>query len=178
MTDPKDCECSWFLIHTKVKQEERTTNNLRAWDIETLSPQIRDWRSNQFTGERCYFVKPLFARYVFARFNFERFFHKVRYARGVQEFVSFGDGPVVVEEEVISLIRSRVGKDGFVTMGSDLEPGDRVLMKEGPLKDITGIFEREMMDSQRVVLLLNTVNYQARVQVERDLLCKVSHLAC
>jgi transcriptional antiterminator RfaH len=185
MNGNSDNDCSWFLIHTKPRQEERTRTNLQAWKVETLSPLTRDWRYNQYSGERSDNVKPLFSGYVFARFNLERLFHKVRYTRGVHELVGFGDGPLVIDDEIIELIRSRIGKDGFVRIGNDLMsgeddlmPGDKVVIKNGVLKDFTGVFEREMKDSERVELLLQTVSYQAHVQVHRNQLRKLSDSEC
>jgi len=163
---------SWFLIYTNPRQEERTSSNLRAWNVETFAPVIREWRHNSFTGEPSVVIKPLFARYVFARFDLESLFHKVRYTRGVNDLVSFGDGPVEIDDEIIQLIQSRVGKDGLVKIGADLKPGDLVTVREGAMKDFTGIFEREMKDSDRVVVLLNTIGYQARLQIDRKLLYK------
>jgi transcriptional antiterminator RfaH len=173
MTDEANDKRSWFLIHTRPRQEDRACSNLRAWQVETFSPQVRQARVNQFTGERTHFVKPLFSRYIFARFNLERLFHKVLYTRGVHELVSFGDGPIEVDESIIAVVRARIGKDGFVGIGEDLKPGHTVMIKDGILKNFTGIFEREMQDSDRVELLLNTVSYQARVQIERNLLRKL-----
>jgi transcriptional antiterminator RfaH len=172
--DTDKSRMAWFLIHTNPRQEERTTTNLRAWNVETFSPLIRERRSNQFSGEVVYVTKPLFGRYVFARFQLSRLFHKVRYTRGVSQLVSFGGDPVEVDNEIIELIRSRIGEDGFVQIGCDLQPGDPVAIREGALKDFTGVFEREMRGSDRVVLLLDAVSYQARVQIERSLLRKVS----
>ena len=169
---------SWFLIHTNPKQEERTSSNLLAWNIETFAPQIREARYSQFTGARSFVVKPLFARYVFARFDLEVLFHKVRYTRGVRDLVSFGNGPVAVDDGIIELIRSRIAKDGFVKTCTDLQPGDVVVVREGALKDFTGIFEREMKDSDRVVVLLNTISYQARLQVDRKVLQKLNNSVC
>jgi transcriptional antiterminator RfaH len=159
----------WLLIHTNPKQEERTTTNLQAWNVETFSPRIKEIRYNQFTGAPTCTVKPLFARYIFARFDVERLFHKVRFTRGVHDLVAFGNGPVEVDNAIIDLIRSRIDEDGFVKIGTDLTPGDTVVVMAGALKDFTGVFERALKDSDRVVVLLNTVNYQARLQIDRDL---------
>jgi transcription elongation factor/antiterminator RfaH len=178
MTNGANNSGSWFLIHTHPKQEERTIRNLEAWSVETLSPLIRDWRYDRFTGERTPIVKPLFSRYVFARFDLYCAFHKIRYARGVHEVVSFGSGPVEIDDAVIDLIRSRIGRDGFVIMDDDLKPGDKIVIKDGVLRDLTGVFERGIKASNRVVLLLNTVNYQARVKIEREYLNKLSASGC
>lgn len=177
MACPLSNKAPWFLIHTNPKQEKRTTSNLRAWNVETFFPQIRDWHYNEFTGERRPNVKPLFSRYIFARFDIDRLYHKVRYTRGVEGLVSFGDGPVEVDDQIIALIRSRVDENEFVKTEMDLQPGDVVMVMGGALKDLTGIFERGVKDSDRVVVLLNTLNYQARLQMDRRLLQKVSDSA-
>jgi transcriptional antiterminator RfaH len=171
-------ERSWFLIHTKPKQEERAISNLRAWNVETLSPQIRDVSYNPFNGVPRYTVKPLFSRYIFVRFNLERLFHKIRYTRGVQGLVGFGDGPTEVDEEIIDFVRCRIGKDGFVSLGDGIKPGDTVLIQDGVFQNLTGVFEREMKDSDRVEVLLDTVLYRARVRIERGMLRKVSDSPC
>jgi transcriptional antiterminator RfaH len=168
---------SWFLIQTNPRQEERTNDNLRAWNVETFYPQIRSYRCNEFSGARQYTVKPLFSRYLFARFNIESMYHKVRYTRGVQGLVSFGSSPVEVDQEIIELIHSRIGEDGFVKIGSELHPGDKVLIKSGIWKDFTGVLEREMKDSDRVIVLLSTINYQARLQIERTIVEKLGEVS-
>jgi transcriptional antiterminator RfaH len=171
-------ERQWFLIHTNPKQEGRTIANLSAWNVETFSPQIREWRYNRSTGERQSEVKLLFSRYVFARFDLEGLFHKVKFTRGVHELVSFGDGPVRVDESIIELIRSRMDEGGLVKTGTDFKAGDVVVVRDGVLKDFTGVFESEMKDSDRVVVLLNTVSYQARLQIDRRLLQKPCEMSC
>jgi len=168
-TEKKSC---WYVVHTHPKQEDRAEFNLQAWKVETFKPSFRERRSHPFTGEPFYVTKPLFTRYIFARFDLESHYHKIRFTRGIHSLVSFGGNPIPVDDEIINAIRSRTGKDGLVKIGGDLRPGDAVEIKDGPLKGFTGIFEREMKESERVMVLLDTVNYQARVQIEGDLLSR------
>jgi transcription elongation factor/antiterminator RfaH len=163
---------SWYAVYTHPGQEERTSSNLKAWGIETFAPRIRERQANPFTGEPQYKIKPLFSRYIFARFDFSRLFHKLRYTRGVHSLVGFGFGPAPVDDHIIAIIQSKIGGDGFVKIGEPVRPGERVIIKDGPLKDFTGIFEREVKDSDRVVVLLNTISYQARVEVNVGSLSK------
>jgi len=51
---------------------------------------------------------------------------------------------------------------------SSFTPGQKVRIQDGPLQGLEAIFEREMSDRQRVVLLLQSVAYQARVVVHVD----------
>lgn len=171
LSEIKEMVPFWYVLRTHPKQETRAEGNLRAWNIETFNPQIKERRENRFTGE-FFVVRPLFTSYIFARFDLNSLYHKVRFTRGIHSLVCFADGPIPVDEEIINTIRSRTGKDRFVRVGVSLSPGDQVMIKEGPLRGFTGVFEREMKESERVMILLNTINYQARVQVNKNLLKK------
>lgn len=160
----------WYVIHTHPRQEDRAERNLRSEGLETLFPKLRERRYNQYTGEPTQIIKPLFPRYLFARFNASELLHKVSYTRGVHCVVAFGGRPTPLESDIIALIQSRIGADGFVRIGEELKPGDQILVRDGPLKNFIGIFEREMKGSDRVMILLTTIGYQAHVMIERDLL--------
>lgn len=164
----------WYLIYTNPKQEDRASQNLLAGGIETLAPLMKARRHKPFTGEPFAVVKPLFPRYIFARFDLNSAYHKVRFTRGVHSLVVFGGGPAIVDDEIIDFIKSRVGSDGLVRINDGLKSGDPVVVREGPFKGVTGVFEREMQDPERVRVLLEAVNYQARVTIDRGLLKKAS----
>lgn len=165
---------SWYAIYTNPKQEERASNNLLAWGVETFSPRLKECRRNEFTGAPTYFSKPLFPRYIFARFDADRLLQKVWFTRGVKSVVNFNDSPAQIDDELIDLIKSRVGEDGFVKIGEELNQGDKVLIKEGPLKTLVGIFERDVKDTDRVMILLSNINFQGRVTVDRSMVAKVA----
>ena len=165
---------NWYAIRTHLNQETRAEANLRAWNVETFYPKIKDQRRNAFSGALTPVTKPFFSRYLFARFNIEQGLHKIWFTRGVQSVVSFGGTPNPVEEEIIEFFRARVDKDGFVQLGEDLKPGDRVVMKGGMLDSLEGIFERKMNDSERVMILLQTINYQGHIIVERSSIRKIA----
>jgi len=165
---------SWYVVHTHPKQEERTSSNLQTLYLETLAPKLRVKKYNQFTGGLIRSVKSLFPSYIFVRFRFNEFYHRVRFTRGVHSVVLFNSTPAPVDDEIIELIRSRMGDDGFVRTMEDLQPGDAVVIKDGRFKNFCGVFEREMPDADRVRILLNAVSFQAHVVVNRALVSKVS----
>jgi len=95
--------------------------------------------------------------------------HKIRFTRGVQSVVSFGGFPTPVDEDVVNIVRSRTGPDGLVRMGDELKLGDNVTIKQGPFRNLIGIFEREVGDRDRIQILLTTTSYQARLVLDRGL---------
>jgi transcriptional antiterminator RfaH len=164
---------SWYAIHTHLHQEDRTDNNLRAWGLETFNPKLRVRRFDP-TGRLVHVTQPLFPQYIFARFNADRLLGKVNFTRGVRKVVSFGDRLAPIDEQVIDLMRSKVGEDGFIKIGEDLKAGDNVVVKDGPLQGFSGIFERKLKRSDRVRIMLTTISYQGFMEVEREQLKKVS----
>jgi transcriptional antiterminator RfaH len=163
----------WYLVQTNPRQEDRAESNLKSFGIETLVPMFRDRRRNCYTGEVTLHAKPLFPSYIFAKFVANDLYQKVRYTRGIRRLISFGDSPTVVDEEIIAMIQSRVSKDSFVRIDEDIKPGDKVVIKDGPFRTLTGVFEREMSSTDRVRVLLLAVSYQAHIEIERDMVKKI-----
>lgn len=158
----------WYAIHTHSKQESRAEDNLNMWKVETFAPKIIEPGSRSVNGERLYLTKPLFPRYIFARFDANSMLHKIRYTRGVSSVVGFGEDAVPVDDEVIAMIRSRMGADGFIRLEEGLKQGDRVVIDSGPFSGLEGVFERGVKDSDRVRVLLTVVRYQSHILVERE----------
>jgi transcriptional antiterminator RfaH len=157
----------WYAIHTHPKQENRAESNLKAWNVETFFPRIRDCRFNEFTWEPSYFIKPLFPGYLFSRFSLNNLLHKVRFTRGVHSVVCVGIAPAPIDDRVIEIIATQIDNTGFVKIGVDLEPGAKVMIKAGPFRGLTGIFERDASDADRIKILLDSVCFQAHVEVDR-----------
>lgn len=164
---------SWYVVHTRPKQEDRASDNLITWGVETLTPKLHVKKYNQFTGRSTQVIKPLFPGYVFARFKFNELYHRIRFTRGVHSLVCFNNKPIAVDDEIIDLVRSKLGDDGFVNEFEQLRGGDEVVINEGRFQNFCGVFERDMPDADRVRVLMNTVSFQAHIVVDRALVNKV-----
>ena len=172
MSEANGDNLSWYVVHTLPQQEERASLNLRNWGIETLTPKMQVSRYNEFTKKPTRMAKHMFPSYIFGRFRFNAEYHRVRFTRGVHSVITFTQTPTPVEDEIIELIRSRIGTDGLVKTHDELKTGDVVVIKDPRFKDLCGVFDRELQDSERVRILLNTVNFQAHVVVDREVVHK------
>ena len=162
---------NWYAIYTKPKAEDTVSERLRNTGIEVYSPKLRVTRyiRNRYSGV----VEQLFPCYLFAKFDPDRYLWMIKYTRGVKKVVGNNDHPWPVAEEVIDYIRSHE-KDGFVTRQcEDIKEGDTVKINSGPLSGITGIFREIIKGTERVILLLNAIEYQATAIVERAYLSKI-----
>jgi transcriptional antiterminator RfaH len=161
----------WYAVHTKPRQEDVAEATLREFGLPTFNPKLKERKIVR--GVRQEVIKPLFPGYLFTQFRCDLFLRAVKYARGVRNVVGAGATPTPVDEEIIGIIHSRM-KNGYVLIEPPaLQPGDPVMVEEGPLRGFVGIFEREMKGSERVVVLLNTIKYQARIVIGREGLRKI-----
>jgi transcriptional antiterminator RfaH len=163
----------WYAVHTNPRQEMRVESNLQAWGVEAYLPKIKERHLNQFSNKYTWLIKPLFLRYLFARFRFNVYGHKIRYTRGVREIVGFGETPLPIDDEIIKLIRSRHDELGYVKLEDEVHPGDEIMVKDGIFKGIHGIFERNISNSGRVMILLKSIQFQAHIVVDRGALRKI-----
>jgi transcriptional antiterminator RfaH len=157
---------SWYAIRTKPRQEERAVGNLAAQGALTFFPH--------FLSSKFPFVHPLFMGYIFVYCDLESMFSKIRFTRGLSYVVCFGGKPAVIEPEIIELIRARTDKNGVCQPIPTLLPGEAVVVHSGPLRDLKGVFERDLPDGERVRILLSTIAYSAHVDIARSEVAKAS----
>lgn len=174
MTQSASSDLRWYAVYTKPNEEDRVGYNLMARQVETFTPQLLKRRYNKLTGTHQNVAKPLFPRYIFARFRADQMLHKVCFTRGVQSVVSFGGKPASIDDEIIEMIRSRIGPDGYVRTSEELRPGDKVVVREGPLKNFVGVFEGKTKDQARISIMLTAVSYQGHILIESEMAMKVA----
>jgi transcriptional antiterminator RfaH len=167
----------WYALHTKPKEEDRADANLKSWSVETFAPKVKAGRPSAARARSGGRGKHLFPQYIFARFDLNQSLHKVRFTRGVDKVVSFDGAPVPMDDEIIELIRSQEGADGFIEIREQFKAGEQVMVKDGPLKNLVGCFTREVDDFSRIEILLTAISYQGRAIVERESIRKSAVVA-
>lgn len=154
----------WYAISTKPHQERVAEQNLYRLGVETFCPMIKERRLVRRKSR--VLASPLFPGYLFADFSLHGQYRSVVYARGVKKVIAFGSMPAIVDESLIEAIKTRV-QDGYVMLSNtEFKPGQLVRIQEGPLHGLEAIFEKKLTGSQRAVLLLRALSYQARVVVD------------
>lgn len=162
----------WFAVHTKPRQEDLAVDALRLGEIETFYPKLR--RKKTIRRKLQWITRPLFPRYIFARFDYDQSQRFVHYANGVSRIIKFGDTPVIVDDSIIQAIRERAVEEIVTVQPPSFQRGDRVEIQDGPLRGLQGIFERDLSDSERVLILLECLAQGARVEVSRDQLERIA----
>lgn len=160
----------WYLVYTKPRNEDALERKFADMGFEVLNPKVRERKYIRRRITEA--VSPLFPCYLFVRFDVFRNFRLVKYSRGVRKIVGAENCPIPVSDGIISSIEERT-EGGYIALRKDMfTAGDTVRIKAGPFEGFDAVFEKEVKDSERVSILLRTVN--ARVVVDQALLSKIS----
>ena len=170
---PSNTPLAWFVIQTKPKKEGEANSYLSMKGVEIFSPQMENFllRNGSLSKE----LKPLFPGYIFGKFVLDSDYSLVRWGRGVKKVLGLGgDYPTPISEEVVEIIKRRTDSYGIVRKSYHFEANDKVRIKSGPLRDLLGIFERWVSESDRVRVLLNLIGYQPAVEMHYSMIEKVA----
>jgi transcription elongation factor/antiterminator RfaH len=162
----------WFVVHTKPGNEERVKTNLLNQEIETFLPLLKTHHYSG--GKMVQRIKPLFPNYLFAKLELETHYYKVKWTRGVNKILGGKTGPIPISEKVVQTIKERAGEDNLIELQSDLKEGDAIQVTSGPLKDLMGVFKKDMSSKGRVKVLLSLIGVDVPVQISRWQIKKVT----
>jgi len=155
---------NWYVVNTKPKKEFQVEKLFTEGGFKYYNPVYRQ-------EDR---VNPFFPGYGFLVFEFPEQYQLVKFTRGVKRVVGNREGPIPIPDEVIQEIKAReiaglieLGKHGATPL-----VGDEIEVAEGPLKGLKGIFQKEIGDKERVMILLSYVSYQGQLLIEKKKLKK------
>lgn len=159
---------NWFLIYTKPRCEESVSTKFVEHGFEVLNPKIEE--SKYIRRKKQDVISPLFPCYIFVKFELTKNYRFVKYARGVKNIVGTSEAPSVVPYAIISQIRERTANGAVRVKPASFLCGEEVSIGAGPLEGLEAVFEKELKGSERVAILLRTIN--ARVVVDASILKK------
>lgn len=156
---------SWYLVHTKPRQEAVAAANLRQQGYECYLPMLSSERLRQ----RVLSVveEPLFPRYLFIRPEgglAPKSIGPIRSTRGVSRLVSFGSEPARVDNQMVRALRSQESARQARPERLFAE-GERVAVVEGIFAGLEAIYQ--MADAEgRVMVLIELLSKPVQVRVE------------
>jgi len=157
----------WYALRSKPRKEEVVWRQLRTQGIEVYYPRLKV----QPVNPRSRKVRPYFPGYMFIQTEIETVglstFQWMPFAMGL---VCFGDEPAIVPENLVHTIRKRV--EEITAAGGELfeglQPGDKIVISDGPFAGYEAIFDARVPGSERVRVLLQLLNSQRQVPMELD----------
>jgi transcriptional antiterminator RfaH len=153
----------WCIIQSKPKQEFSAEKNLKLLAINVYLPVYKKKiKKNKIKVDQ---ISPLFSGYLFAQFNILDFYQKVKYTRGVKNILGYNEYLWTIGDDKIRDIKVRED-NGVVVLRKreDLfHKGDRIFIDEGDFEGWEGIFQEELPDRERAIILLTNVKFSSKL---------------
>lgn len=142
---------SWYLVHTKPRQEDIALANLQRQGYECYLPQMRIERIRRRKAEVT--TEPMFPRYLFIRLDSSdqaKSWSPIRSTLGVSQLVHFGARAAKVDDTLVDLLRQR---DRALPTEAMFHSGDSVVITDGPFAGIEAIYQTADADRRAFILL-------------------------
>jgi len=142
---------SWYLVHTKPRQEEIALANLERQGYECYLPQMRIERVRRRKAEVA--TEPMFPRYLFIRLDSSdqgKSWSPIRSTLGVSQLVHFGARAAKVDDTLVDLLRQR---ERSLPTEAMFQSGDAVVIADGPFAGIEAIYQTADAERRAFILL-------------------------
>ena len=158
----------WFALTVKHQHERPVEGVLCSGGLETFLPVFRCLR--RWSDRVKELEAPLFPGYVFTRFPF-RDRVRVLNTPGVARIVGFAGRPAPLEDQEIENLRVAVSSSLPLGPWPFLKTGDRVIVRQGPLRGIEGRLVREKSGA-RLVINVELLQRSVAIEVEAAMLAR------
>lgn len=142
---------SWYLVHTKPRQEDIALTNLERQGYACYLPQMRIERVRRRKAEVA--IEPMFPRYLFIRLdssNQGKSWSPIRSTLGVSQLVHFGTRAAKVDDNLIDLLHQR---ERNLPTEALFHSGDSVVIADGPFAGIEAIYQTADAERRAFILL-------------------------
>lgn len=169
----KDKNQNWYVIHTYSGHEQKVKANLEKRIASTgMEDRIfkiivpTEERLERKKGEDKVVKKKIFPGYVLIQMNMnDESWYVVRNTPGVTGFVSSGTKPLPLQPEEIENILGNMGMKK-PELQIDIDPGDPVIITDGPFKDNTGIVDEIYPEQRKAKVLVDIFGRETPMELE------------
>lgn len=163
----------WYAIHTLPKSEKKAEFNLIRQGFDVFCPQLK--KSRRHARKVDTVLAPLFPSYLFAQLDVdEQPWRSINGTFGVAYIVGRGERPQPVPVGLIEAIAAHQAAVGAVEPPRVVfQPGDTLMLEDGPFMGLVGQFER-MKDQDRVMVLLDLLGGKVPVEASTLAVSKVT----
>ncbi len=165
----KQADRQWYAVRVKPRQEQITKIHYTRQGYKVYLPLVQATRRHARRTDIC--LRPFFPGYLFLHLaQSERNWTTISSTIGSIGPIRFGDYYPRVPEWVIENLQHRENSNKYIPMcalgNAAVKKGDRITVSIGS-RDTEAIF-LQFKGEDRVVLLLNLLQRQSRVEVPLD----------
>ncbi len=154
----------WYALHTRSRFEQKVHDQLCQKSLEAFLPRMQVWSRRK--DRRKKILVPMIPGYVFVRSQLEADeYYSIIKTVGVVRMVALKGKPIPANDEEIASLMILHETDRTVQNRSYIAKGNQVMIVEGPLKGLIGIYLRHK-GKNKVVVSLELLQRSLEVELE------------
>jgi transcription antitermination factor NusG len=164
---------NWKALYVASRSEKKVNTRLISLGLEVYLPLKKE--KKQWSDRKKIVISPLINGYIFVKIN-EQQRDLVFKAPGVLQYVRSNGKDAIIREEEINVLKD-IEEKGYHAEANPLEnisKGDRLLIKHGRFKGMTGIVER-FKGKDVYTLNLESIGYTLKIDLPTEILSKEVH---
>ena len=168
-THTEPAASSWYVVHTKPRQESVALAQLERQGYICYLPFIQAERIRR--GKASLAPEPLFPRYLFIYLDSSqqgKSWAPIRSTVGVSNLVQFGQRTAKVNEALIEALKTR---EQTIPAKELFQAGDAVTITAGPLKGLDAIYQTSNAE-RRAMILIELLSKTIDLQIDTAHLIK------
>ena len=154
---------AWYSLYTRSRHEKFVESALMEKGVESFTPMVllrKRW------SDRIKFIKqPLFESYCFAKFSLK---DKtiITSQPGVANIVHFKNQYIPIQDGVINSLKILLKNKVKIDFHPYLNIGDKILVKEGPLKGLEGYIVEKRNKNVTLVISIEAIASSVKCVVD------------
>lgn len=157
----------WYPVYTNPRAEKKAYEALVSKGINVYLPLHRQLK--QWSDRRKWVEEPLLKSYLFVNIA-EQEQAEVLMTKGIARFLYFSGKPAVMPDKQIHELKLLMASPYELEVtGEDLQPGEKIIIRAGALKGMTGEVVSRRSQKQ-LILRLESIGYSIIVNVAASLI--------
>jgi len=146
----------WYPVYTRSRAEKKAFDELNRKGIITYLPLHKTLK--QWSDRKKFIEEPLLKSYLFVYISSKEY-TEVLMTNGIARFLYFsGKVASMPEQQIEHLKRLLATEHDLEVFDYDIKPGQKVLVKAGPFKDMVAELI-SLKNKQRIILRLANIGY-------------------
>ena len=160
----------WNVIYTRSRAEKKVNQLLNEQGIITFLPLIKEVR--QWSDRKRKVEVPLINSYVFVKADKNNYL-KILETPGVVKFIKFINKNAVISEQEINNLKIIISNNiaDFNIIHNDFSKGEKIEIKSGNFKGLTGIIDSQKKDA--LVVRITELNISLLIEISKINVIKI-----
>lgn len=151
-----DSSYRWYPIYTRSRAEKKAFDELNRKGITTYLPLHKTLK--QWSDRKKFIEEPLLKSYLFVYISTKEY-AEVLMTNGIARFLYFSGKIASMPEQQIEQLKLLLATEQELTIFDyDIKPGQKVLVKAGPFKDMIAEMV-SVQNKERIILRLENIGY-------------------